>query len=248
MSVDVGFAELTGGRANSPTILEVNGGGVALFDADGDHDLDVLLVDPGAYPEPGVEAVGSNRLYRNDGDFHFVDVTPGSGVDLPGTSHGVAVGDVDGDGDRDLYITRLGPNALLLNQGGLRFLPATDAGGAAGDAWSTSAVMTDMDLDGVPEIVAGAYYDDERGLVNVGSVLVFSLESDCDGDGVGTYAGDCGDGESFVRKGDGGHARSRHGAIRPLRPLPLEGDGLLSSPGRSDGTPAVADPLGWPSP
>ncbi|MCB9899336.1 MAG: CRTAC1 family protein [Planctomycetes bacterium] len=148
--VDAGLllAPLTCGGENARTILEVNGGGLALFDADGDGDLEILLVDPGPYPSAGVASGGTNTLYRNDGGMHFVDVGEASGVGVPGFCNGVAVGDVDADGRRDVYLTRLGPNALLRNTGDLRFEELPEAGGAAGDGWSTSAVFVDVDLDG----------------------------------------------------------------------------------------------------
>jgi len=144
---DLDLPPMETGRPGSPTILEVNGGGVALFDGDDDGDLDLLLVIPGAYPASGNATGGTNRLYRNDGGV-FVDVTEHSGVAVPGFCNGVAIGDVDHDGDRDVYLTRHGPNTLLLNRGGLRFEPAAGALGAAGDAWSTSAVFFDADRDG----------------------------------------------------------------------------------------------------
>jgi len=153
------LAPMLCGRSSCDTILEVNGGGVALFDADDDGDLDLLLVVPGPYPTHADPGAGSNRLYRNDGDFVFVDVTPGSGVDVPGFCNGVAVGDVDRDGRRDVYLTRHGPNVLLHNEGGLRFsvVPAEQA--AAGDAWSTSAVFLDADLDGDPDLYVVNYLE-----------------------------------------------------------------------------------------
>jgi hypothetical protein len=143
------LAPMVSGRSECPTILEVNGGGVALFDGDDDGDLDVLLVIPGAYPATGARTGGTNRLYRND-DGRLVDVTAGSGVDVEGYCNGVAVGDVDADGRRDLYITRHGENVLLRNAGDLRFERVPDAAGAAGpsDAWSTSALFVDIDRDG----------------------------------------------------------------------------------------------------
>jgi hypothetical protein len=142
------LAPMVCGREDCPTILEVNGGGVAFFDADEDGDQDVLLVIPGAYPARGTVTGGSNRLYRNDGGM-LVDVTEGSGVDVDGFCNGVAVGDVDADGRRDLYITRHGENVLLRNAGGLRFERVPGAAGAAGapDGWSTSAVFVDIDRD-----------------------------------------------------------------------------------------------------
>jgi len=150
------LAPMTCGRPRAETILEVNGGGLALFDGDGDGDLDLLLVIPGPYPAPGVRAGGTNRLYRNDGG-HFTDVTAGSGVDIEGFCNGVAVGDMDADGRRDLFITRLGPCALLRNLGELRFESVPDAAGAAGDAWATSADFVDVDRDGDLDLYVDSY-------------------------------------------------------------------------------------------
>jgi hypothetical protein len=157
--VDPGLAPMTCGRdAQGLTILEVNGGGLALFDGDDDGDLDLLLVIPGAYPERGVRSGGANRLYRNDGG-RFTDVTAGSGVDVPGFCNGVAVGDFDADGRRDLFLTRLGPDALLRNAGGLRFEEVPGAAGAAGAEWSTSAVSLDVDRDGDADLFVATYLD-----------------------------------------------------------------------------------------
>ncbi len=157
--VDPGFGAIVCGGEDADTILEVNGGGVALFDGDDDGDLDVLLVSPGAFPAPGAVVGGTNRLYRNDGDWEFTDVTAGSGVDVAAYCNGVAVGDVDADGRRDIYLTCLGENVLLLNRGDLRFERAPDAAGAAGraDEWSTSAVFTDVDRDGDADLYVVNY-------------------------------------------------------------------------------------------
>ena len=144
------------GRPRSPTILEVNGGGAAFFDADGDGDQDLALAIPGAYPATGVVPGGTNRLYRNQAG-RLDDVTDGSGLALEGYCNGLAVGDVDSDGRRDLFVTRLGPDALLRNLGDLRFEPVADAGGAAGDAWSTSAVFVDVDRDGDLDLYVACY-------------------------------------------------------------------------------------------
>ncbi len=141
------LAPLTCGRPGGQTILEVNGGGVAVFDGDGDGDMDLLVVSPGDYPAGDASSAAGNRLYRNDGG-RFVDVTADSGVAVGGYCNGVAVSDVDGDGRRDLYLTRLGPNVLLRATGPLCFELVPQAGGAAGDAWSTSALFVDLDRDG----------------------------------------------------------------------------------------------------
>jgi hypothetical protein len=157
-AMDQDLAPTVCGRPDCPTILETNGGGVALFDGDGDGDLDVLLVVPGPYPAPGERTGGTNRLYRNDGG-RLSDVTAGSGVDVDGFCNGVAVGDVDADGLRDLYLTRHGPNVLLRNAGGLRFERVPGAAGAEGpsDAWSTSALFVDVDRDGDLDLYVADY-------------------------------------------------------------------------------------------
>jgi len=150
------LAAMECGRPGCATILESVGGGAALFDADGDGDVDLLLVIPGPYPAPGAEGGRTSRLYRNDGG-RFVDVTAGSGVDLPGFCGSAAVADVDGDGLRDVYVTRLGGNALLRNLGGCRFEELPEAAGAAAGGWSSSALFVDIDRDGDMDLYVANY-------------------------------------------------------------------------------------------
>jgi hypothetical protein len=134
---------------------EIMGGGAALFDMDGDGDLDACLVQGGAVeasgPRPG------NRLFRNEGGGRFVDATEGSGAGDTGYGMGVACGDVDGDGDTDLYVTNLGPNALLRNDGAGRFTDVTAASGTGHDGWGTSAAFFDMDADGDLDLYVANY-------------------------------------------------------------------------------------------
>lgn len=123
------------------------GGGAALFDMDGDGDLDLYLVQSGSGLESGNKA-SSNRLYRNRGDGTFEDVTAGSRTDIGGYGMGVASGDYDNDGDADLFVTNAGPNVLLRNEGNGRFADETRGAGVAGRGWSTSAAFFDADADG----------------------------------------------------------------------------------------------------
>jgi hypothetical protein len=124
-------------------------GGIALLDYDRDGWLDVYGLQggpchPGQPHEP-------DRLFRNRGDGTFEDATEAAGIDrLPrGYGHGATVGDIDNDGDPDLFLTRLGSYALLRNRGDGTFEDATEAAGLAGThSWPSSAAFADLDDDG----------------------------------------------------------------------------------------------------
>ena len=125
---------------------EIMCGGAALFDMDGDGDLDAYLVQAGSLP--GTEDRPGNRLFANRGDGTFDDVTDGSGAQVGGYGMGVAAGDYDDDGLTDLYVTNVGKNALLHNLGGGRFADVTDRAGVGDSNWSSSAAFVDYDADG----------------------------------------------------------------------------------------------------
>ncbi len=126
---------------------EIMAGGAALFDMDGDGDLDVYLVQSSSLTKP-TDDRAPNRLYKNQGDGTFIDVTEGSGADDRGYGMGVAAGDYDNDGDIDLYVTNVQENVLLANDGTGNFTDATSEAGVGNTNWSTSAAFVDIDLDG----------------------------------------------------------------------------------------------------
>ena len=126
---------------------EIMGGGAALFDMNNDGHLDLYLVQSGNLLAPTDKQPG-NRLYRNRGDGTFEDVTAGSGSDVAGYGMGVAAGDVDNDGNVDLYVTNFGANVLLKGDGGGHFTDVTAKAGVASSGWSTSAAFLDHDADG----------------------------------------------------------------------------------------------------
>ncbi len=139
---------------------EMMGGGVALLDYDNDGDLDIYFVQGNyingqkdglifapRHPEPLTD-----RLYRNDtteaDEPRFTDVTKQAGITASGYGMGVATGDIDNDGDVDIYLTNYGSNQLLLNNGDGTFSLQADAGGADDKRWSIGASFVDMDRDG----------------------------------------------------------------------------------------------------
>jgi hypothetical protein len=136
---------------------EIMGSGVALFDFDLDGDLDVYflqgaMLDESKPPEESTFPPKSgvvNRLFENrmvpDGRLQFVDATAASGLGHKGYGMGVAVGDYDGDGYPDLYVTNWGPNVLYRNNGDGTF---REVDGPQDDRWSTSAAFLDYDGDG----------------------------------------------------------------------------------------------------
>ena len=154
----ISFGHRSGHETRHP-LPEIMGGGAALFDMDGDRDLDLLLVQSGNMAAaPGTPA--GHKLYRNRGDGVFDDATQGSGVgEVPGYGMGTATGDYDNDGDVDVYITNLGANVLLQNDGTGRFTDLTRMAGVAGTGWSTSAAFADVDADGDLDLFVSRYLD-----------------------------------------------------------------------------------------
>ena len=137
-------------------LLETMTGGGGFADLDGDGDLDIILIDGGGLPPRG--PAPRHRILRNDGTGHFEDATEGAGLPATHPGMGVAIGDVDRDGDPDLYITNYGPNALLINDGTGRFtereIPDRPA---ALDRWSASATFLDHDGDGHLDLYVTGY-------------------------------------------------------------------------------------------
>ncbi len=135
---------------------EIMAGGAALFDMDGDGDLDAYLVQGGSL-EGGPQYF--NQLYRNKGAGRFENVTAESGSGDGGYGMGVAVGDYDGDGDTDLYVTNVGANALLQNDGLGRFTDVTGQARVGDRSWGAGAAFLDYDGDGDLDLFAANYID-----------------------------------------------------------------------------------------
>lgn len=136
------------GRHPQRWLPEVLSGSVSLLDVDRDGALDLLLLDSGSLgPEPAPDA--GPKLWRGDGHGGFADVTEAYGLLGRGYAMGAAVGDVNGDGWVDLYLTTFdGQDRLLLNEAGTRFRDATAAWGLEPQGWSSGAAFFDADGDG----------------------------------------------------------------------------------------------------
>ncbi|RMH21146.1 MAG: CRTAC1 family protein [Acidobacteria bacterium] len=138
-------------------MVETIAGGVIAFDYDGDGDADLLFTD-GA-PLPGYRGEKPRtRLLRNDGG-RFVDRTEEAGITFDGYGAGGTAGDVDGDGDLDLYLTAFGANVLLLNRGDGTFVDRTEEAGVGDPLWSMSAAFADFDRDGDLDLYVTNYVD-----------------------------------------------------------------------------------------
>jgi len=137
---------------------EIMGSGVALIDYDNDGDLDVFLVQ--GKPLDGPSRRDGSRLFRNDsrpGGLRFTDVTERAGVNLELVGMGAAVGDVDGDGFNDIYVTAFGSNVLLRNNGNGTFSDITAAASVDDPRWSSSAAFFDYDRDGDLDLFVTTY-------------------------------------------------------------------------------------------
>jgi hypothetical protein len=147
-------------------IHETIGSGVAWIDYDNDGWPDLFFVQAG--PLTGDAPSGSpptHRMYRNNRDGTFTDVTRDVGLDLSGFGLGVAVGDFDNDGYDDLAVTYLGRIALYHNEpgpgGGRRFVDRTAGSGLTDPHFATSCAWGDVDGDGLPDLYVCNYVEAE---------------------------------------------------------------------------------------
>ena len=158
---------------NSPTthkyLIETMGGGVAMIDYDHDGWLDLFFTNGAPLVDPmpaGAQAIKTdayaNRLYRNNHDGTFADVTRAAGVDgigIGGYGMGAAVGDYDNDGFADLYVTGYDRNTLYRNDGSGHFQDVTARAQVAGGGWSVSAAFFDYDRDGWLDLIVTRYVE-----------------------------------------------------------------------------------------
>ena len=157
---------------NSPTslkyLIETMPGGVALLDYNNDGLLDIFLVNGGRISAGRPTNFDRqdprywNRLYRQNRDGTFTDVTKEAGLGNAGDENygmGVAVGDYDNDGYPDIYVTNFGKNILYHNSGDGTFTDVTAKAGVSAGGWSASAGFFDYDNDGKLDLFVTRYLD-----------------------------------------------------------------------------------------
>ena len=152
----------TAGHSQQKYLPETTGAGCAFLDYDNDGWMDIYLVNSGKCdffdPDPPLR----NALYRNNRDGTFTDVTEKAGVGAGGYGQGVAVGDYDGDGFPDLYVTQYGRSILYHNNGDGTFTDVTEKAGVAAPGWSSSAVWFDYDNDGRLDLFVCRFVDFDK--------------------------------------------------------------------------------------
>lgn len=136
---------------------ETMGSGCAFLDYDNDGWQDILLVNGTDWPEHRKQR-STMRLYRNNRDGTFTDVTRRAGLDIEMYGMGVAVGDYNNDGFPDIFISCLGQNRLFQNTGKGSFVDVTERAGLGGrNAFSSSALWFDYDRDGLLDLFVTNY-------------------------------------------------------------------------------------------
>jgi enediyne biosynthesis protein E4 len=147
------------GKSPQKYLPESSGAGCAFLDYDNDGWMDIYLVNSGKCdfftPDPPLR----NALYKNNRDGTFTDVTEKAGVAAGGYGQGVAVGDYDGDGFPDMYVTQYGRSILYHNNGDGTFTDVTEKAGVAAPGWSSSAVWFDYDSDGRLDLFVGRFVE-----------------------------------------------------------------------------------------
>ena len=161
----IGFV-LDNGTTPDKAVIEAVLGGVALLDYDNDGRLDVFFTNGARIPGLAKDDPRFwNRLYRNQGDGTFRDVTKTAGVRGEGYSMGAAVADFDNDGWTDLYVTGVNCTILYRYLGDVTFADVTERAGVAGigsagkKLWSVGAAWLDYDNDGDLDLFVANYLD-----------------------------------------------------------------------------------------
>jgi hypothetical protein len=151
-----------GGVDTNAYILEAIGCGCAFIDYDNDGWLDIFLLSGTRFT--GAPAGATNRLYHNNRDGTFTDVTEKAGLKRTGWACGVTVADYNNDGYDDIFITYWGSNALYRNNGDGTFTDVTRQAGLLDEKprWNTGCTFVDYDRDGHVDLFVARYLQFDR--------------------------------------------------------------------------------------
>jgi len=141
-------------------IVESTSGGVGFIDCDNDGKLDILMVggsNVDRYRQNGGDPMV--RLFRQDGDLHFTDITEKAGLTRKGWGMGVSVMDFDNDGLQDIYVTGFGGNVLYRNLGNCKFEDVTDKAGVRSSGYNMGAAWADYDRSGYVSLFVPRYLE-----------------------------------------------------------------------------------------
>jgi hypothetical protein len=152
------------GKSPEKYLPESSGPGCAFLDYDNDGWMDIYLVNSGKCDFFTPNTPLRNALYRNNRDGTFTDVTEKAGVPGGGYGQGVAVGDYNGDGFPDMYVTQYGRSILYHNNGDGTFTDVTEKAGVAAPGWASSAVWFDYDNDGHLDLFVGQFVEFSKAL------------------------------------------------------------------------------------
>ncbi len=165
-------------------IVESMSGGVALVDIDNDGLLDIYLVNSLTVDSAKNPQAASSALFHNRGSGKFERLPDTAGVDYPGWGVGVCVGDADGDGHDDIYVTGVEQSRLFRNRGDLSFEDATKSSGVSVNGWSTGCGFADPDRDGDLDLFVSRYVE-----IDLDDLPEFGKDKTCQYRGVSVQCG-----------------------------------------------------------